>query len=145
MLHPPFSRRYFPSQLARFLAKGVSFTGERLGIPAPLSVIIYNFCGFLQAYTNFESVKLIEHSPWLCSTATLPQHGCDSTSKGLLERRCHSLCVMLGELGCLSWGQLGPRLPPNPFFGRGQAPAQALPPTLLPSLDLGSGNERTNL
>lgn len=119
MLHPPFCRRYFPSQLAQFLAKAASFltfTGERLGIPARLSVIIYNFCCFLQAYTNFESVKLMKHSSWLCIATTLPGRDRDSTSKGPTERRCHGLCVMLGELGSLFWGQPGARLPPNPFF-----------------------------
>lgn len=115
----------------------MTFTGERLGAPALLSVIIYNFCCFLQAYTDLESVKLIKHSSWLGMAATLPGQDCDCTSKGLLERRCHGLCVMPGELGCLFWEHEGSH---EAFYGWGQAPAQALPPTLLPSLDLGSGN-----
>lgn len=141
MLHPPFSRSYLPSRLASFLAKVVSFltfTGERLGAPALLSVIIYNFCWFLRAYTDLESVKLTEHSSWLCVAAALPGQDCDCTSKGLLGRRCRGLCVVPGELGSLFWGSH------EAFYGRGQAPAQALPPTLLPSLDLGSGNYRSN-
>lgn len=142
VLHPPFSRRYFPSQLARFLAKVASFltfTGERLGIPALLNVIIYNFCCFMQAYLNFESVKLIKHSSWLCIATTLP-HDCDSTSKGLLECRCHGLCMMLGESGSLLWGQLGARGVPWSFFWLGTSSSPGM--ASCTSAQLGPGTRK---
>lgn len=86
-----------------------------------MSVIIYNFCWFLQAYTDLESVKLIKHSSWLCTATTLPGQDCDCTSKGLSERRCHGLCVMPGQLASLFWEHEGSH---EAFYGWGQAPAQ---------------------